>query len=148
MFYGEFHHTIDEKGRLIMPAKYREQLGASFFITKDLWNKEEERCLFVYPQSEFNELSQKLHKLSNSSKEARFMNRYFFSSVQDTAVDKQGRVLLTTELREHACINREVVLVGVDTHIEIWDLEKWEAYNASDTLEMDKLAESLGELGI
>lgn len=149
MFYGEFHHSIDDKGRLIMPSKYREQLGPLFYITKDLWNQEEEKCLYIYPQEAFDELRQKLRNLSKGSKQARVLSRVFFASVQDTSLDKQGRVLINGDLKKHAELDKEVVFVGVDDHIEIWNSQKWEAYNDTESFEMDDtLAESLGALGI
>lgn len=149
MFYGEFRHGIDDKGRLIIPSKYRESLGPLFYITKDLWNQENEKCLYIYPQEAFDELREKLRGLSKGSQQARVLSRRFYASVQDTSIDKQGRVLINQDLKSHAQLDKEVVLVGVDDHIELWNSDKWDAYNDADNFEMDDtLAESLGALGI
>ena len=148
-FYGEYHQNIDDKGRLIIPSKYRPALGSLFYITKDLWNQEDEKCLYIYPQEGFDALREKLARLSKGPKQSRALSRAFYASVQDSTIDKQGRVLIGSELKEHAGLNREIVFVGVDDHIEVWDQEKWDAYNDAGSFEMDDaLAESLGALGI
>ena len=150
MFYGEYRHSLDDKGRIIMPAKYREQLGGKFYITKDLWGKEKECCLFVYSEEGFNQLADKLRKMHNSQEEIRRHNRRFFPSVQDTEADKQGRVGISAELREYAGLEKDVVLAGLDDHIEIWNRESWEAYNSDDAdiYETGTLAESFDVNGI
>ena len=149
MFYGEFYQNIDDKGRVIIPAKYRPALGSLFYITKDLWNQEDEKCLYIYPQEAFDELREKLRGLSKGPKNSRALSRAFYASVQDSTIDKQGRVLINADLKEHAELKKEIVFVGVDEHIEVWDKEKWIAYNDAQSLETDEqLAESLGALGI
>lgn len=150
MFYGEYRHSLDDKGRIIMPAKYREQLGGKFYITKDLWGKENECCLFVYSEEGFNQLADKLRRMHNSQEEIRRHNRRFFSSVQDTETDKQGRVVITADLREYAGLDKDIVLAGLDDHIEIWNRESWEAYNSDDAdiYKTGKLAESFDDNGI
>jgi MraZ protein len=149
VFFGEFHHSLDEKGRIIMPTKYRNQLGETFFITIDLWGQEEEKCLCVYPEKSFRELTGKLRAIGTSDVENRKLYRKFYSHVQDTATDKQGRVMIDQELRRHAGLEKDIVLAGQDDHIEIWDREKWEAYNSDDEFfKSSKLAEELRASGI
>ncbi len=148
-FYGVYHQNIDEKGRVIIPSKYRPALGSLFYVTKDLWNQEEEKCLYIYPQEGFDALREKLRSLSKGPKMSRALNRTFYASVQDSAMDKQGRVLINADLKDHAELKKEIVFVGVDDHIEVWDQDKWNAYNDADSFEMDDtLAESLGALGV
>ena len=135
MFFGEFHHSLDEKGRIIMPTKYRNQLGETFFITIDLWGQEEEKCLCVYPEKSFRELTGKLRAIGTSDVENRKLYRTFYSHDQ--------------ELRRHAGLEKDIVLAGQDDHIEIWDREKWEAYNSDDEFfKSSKLAEELRASGI
>ena len=149
MFFGEYRHSVDDKDRIIMPAKFREQLGNVFYITIDLWGKEEEKCLYVYAEEDFKVLCDKLRQMAASDSETRKLYRKFYSRVQDTSVDKQGRVMLATELREHAGLDKDIVLAGQDDHIEIWNREKWEAYNEDDEFfESNKLAEGLKASGI
>lgn len=149
MFYGEYYHSVDDKGRIIIPSKYREQLGDVFYITMDLFGREEEACLCVYPEKNFQELSDKLRRMSLSEPESRKLHRRFFTHVLDTATDKQGRVMLTNELRDYAGLEKDIVLAGQDDHIEIWDLAKWKAYNQDEEFfKSDKLAEELRASGI
>lgn len=149
MFFGEYHHSVDDKGRIIMPAKFREQLGGTFYITIDLWGREEEPCLYIYAEDGFQELCDKLRQMAASDPETRKLYRKFYSRVQDTSVDKQGRVMLTPELREHAKLDKDIVLAGQDDHIEIWDRKKWEVYNEDEEFfKSSKLAESLKASGI
>lgn len=149
MFYGEYHHSLDEKGRLIMPSKFREQLGDVFYIAIDLWGQEEEKCLCAYPEKSFRNLCEKLRNMAATDSETRKLFRKFYSHVQDTSLDKQGRVMLSSELKEHASLEKEIVLAGQDDHIEIWNREKWEAYNEDiEFFKSDKLAEGLKASGI
>ncbi len=149
MFYGEYHHSVDDKGRIIMPAKYREQLGVVFYVTIDLWGKEEEACLCVYPEESFRALTNKLRTIGASAQENRKLYRKFYSHVQDTQTDKQGRVMISPELRQHAGLDKDIVLAGQDDHIEIWDQKKWEAYNEDASFfDSEQLAEELRASGI
>ncbi len=149
MFFGEYRHSVDDKGRIIMPAKFREQLGNIFYITIDLWGKQEEKCLCVYAEEGFRALCEKLRQLGSSDIDVRKLYRKFYSHVQDTSTDKQGRVMISAELREHAGLDKDIVLAGQDDHIEIWNRDKWEAYNADDEFfKSDKLAEGLKASGI
>ena len=120
MLLGEFNHNIDEKGRLIIPAKLREDLGDSFVICNGL-----EGCLFVYSQEEWNKFVAELESLPRMNKDARIFKRYFFGSASEGSFDKQGRVLVPPSLRKNAHLEKEVVLVGVQDRVEIWDKALW-----------------------
>ncbi len=142
MFMGEYNHTIDAKGRLIMPSKFRESLGDEFVVTKGL-----DGCLFVYPNEEWNAFEEKLRTLPLTNKNARSFSRYFLAGAATCEVDKQGRILVPSALREFAELEKEVVLVGVLSRIEIWSKSKWEENN--DAYEnMDDIAEHMEELGL
>ena len=133
MFMGEYNHTIDAKGRLIVPSKFREQLGDNFVVTKGL-----DGCLFLYDQTEWTRLNEKLHNLPLNNKNARILTRHFLASADECEVDKQGRILLSAPLRSFAKIDKDVILVGVGSRIEIWSRESWEEANAD--LDIDDIA--------
>ena len=142
MFMGEYNHTIDAKGRLIVPAKFREALGDEFVVTKGL-----DGCLFVYSNSEWNAFEEKLRTLPLTNKNARQFTRFFLAGAAACEVDKQGRILLPQVLRESAKLEKDVVLVGVASRIEIWSKEVWEeSVNTYDT-DMDEVAENMENLG-
>ncbi|MBP2644871.1 MAG: cell division protein MraZ [Firmicutes bacterium] len=143
MFMGEYLHTIDNKGRLTFPAKFRDLLGETFVATKGLDN-----CLFVYTQGEWAMLEEKLKKLPMAKPEARAFVRFFFSGAAEVQCDKQGRVLLPPNLREHAALDKDVVVIGVSNRVEIWDKTNWDAYNNEIGPEVTKIAENLVDLGI
>ncbi|HHV98117.1 MAG TPA: division/cell wall cluster transcriptional repressor MraZ [Clostridiaceae bacterium] len=143
MFYGEYQHSVDAKGRVIVPSRFREGLGDKFIITKGLDN-----CLFVYSLDEWSNLETKLKSLPLSSKDARAFIRFFFSGATECEVDKQGRILIPANLREYAGLEKEIYIIGVSTRVEIWDKLKWEAYNSDDNLSADKIAEKMEQLGI
>ncbi|MDY0234591.1 MAG: division/cell wall cluster transcriptional repressor MraZ [Gudongella sp.] len=143
MFIGEYQHTTDEKGRLIIPSKFREPLGQEFVMTKGLDN-----CLFVYPKSEWEVIENKLKSLPLTNKDARAFVRFFFSGASECALDKQGRVLIPVNLREHSKIDKDTVIIGVATRLEIWSKTEWENYNDDDSLSYDSIAERMAELGI
>lgn len=143
MFYGEYQHSVDPKGRVIVPSKFREGLGERFIITKGLDN-----CLFVYSLDEWGNLEAKLKTLPLSSKDARAFIRFFFSGATECEVDKQGRILVPSNLREYAGLEREIYIIGVSTRVEIWDKSKWETYSSDDNLSADKIAEKMEQLGI
>ncbi|MFY9175656.1 MAG: division/cell wall cluster transcriptional repressor MraZ [Peptococcia bacterium] len=143
MFTGEFQHSIDDKGRLIMPAKFREMLGESFMLTKGL-----DGCLFVYPQAEWRNLENKLKNLPFTNKDARAFARFFFSGASECETDKQGRILLASNLREYAQINKDVVIIGVGTRLEIWSKEIWAGYSNEVEGNYEELAEKLVELDL
>ncbi len=143
MFIGEYQHTIDNKGRIIIPSKFRAELGEVFVMTKGLDN-----CLFVYPKSEWSILEEKLKKLPLTNRDARAFVRFFFSGACECELDKQGRVLIPPNLREHSKLDKDAVVIGVSTRIEIWSKEEWDAYNNDDSLSYDSIAEKMAELGI
>jgi MraZ protein len=123
MFMGEFQHGVDAKGRLIVPAKLREGLGERFIATKGL-----ENCLFVFPPSEWEAFGEKLKAMPLASGAARAFTRLFFSGATECELDPQGRILLPANLREYAAIDKDVVIVGVSSRVEIWARTKWEEY--------------------
>lgn len=141
MFMGEYNHTIDAKGRLIIPSKFRETLGDEFVVTKGL-----DGCLFVYPNEEWSSFEEKLRTLPLTNKNARQFSRFFLAGAASCEVDKQGRILIPGVLREFAQLEKEVVLVGVLSRIEIWSRAKWEESNVYD--DMDEIAEHMEELGL
>ncbi len=143
MFIGEFQHTLDPKGRLIIPAKFREDLGYEFVITKGL-----DGCLFVYPKSEWAVMENKMKALPLTNKKARTFKRFFFSGASECTLDRQGRVLIPGNLREYAGLTKDVVLAGVTTHLEIWDRNMWDEVNDMDNIDFDEVAEAMSELGI
>lgn len=141
MFMGEYNHTIDAKGRLIVPSKFREALGDTFVVTKGL-----DGCLFVYDNKEWNAFEEKLKSLPLTNKEARQFARFFLAGAAEVEVDKQGRILVPNILREFAQISRDVVLIGVASRIEIWSRERFEGIAAFE--DMDEIAEHMAELGL
>jgi len=141
MFMGEYNHTVDEKGRLIIPAKYREELGNEFVVTKGL-----DGCLFAYGLSEWQVLEEKLRALPLTNKDARAFARFMLAGAASVEIDKQGRILLPQVLRNFAKIEKEVVLIGVASRFEIWNKTKWEENSIDDNVE--ELAEKMENLGI
>jgi MraZ protein len=142
MFMGEFFHSIDEKGRLTMPAKFRECLGERFVINKGLDN-----CLFVYPMSEWTNLAQKLDTLPFTSSDARKFSRIILSGASEYELDRQGRILLPANLREYMRLEKDAVIIGVSSRVEIWAKEVWEAYSQNALLNYEGLAEKIVGFG-
>lgn len=143
MFMGEYQHNIDAKGRIIFPVKFRERLGSGFVATKGL-----DGCLFVYTSSEWEIIEEKLRQLPTASKDARAFVRFFFSGAIELDCDKMGRVLLPTNLREYAALEKEIVTIGVGGRIEVWDSERWKKYNEESDEAVTNIAEQLVSLGI
>lgn len=141
MFMGEYNHTIDAKGRLIMPSKFRESLGDTFMVTKGL-----DGCLFVYAMDEWANFEAKLKTLPLTNTKARKFTRFFLAGATTCEVDKQGRILLPASLRKHANLDKDVALVGVGSRVEIWDKDIWDETNTYD--DMDEIAENMEGLGI
>jgi MraZ protein len=133
---------LDQKGRLIIPSKFREILGGSFVLTKGL-----DACLFVYPKDEWAVLEQKLKALPFTQKDARAFIRFFFAGAVEVEMDKQGRILIPPQLREHAHIDKDVVVIGVSNRVEIWSQEQWESYSNDAAVSYEDIAEKL-DLGI
>ncbi|AJD27143.1 division/cell wall cluster transcriptional repressor MraZ [Clostridium botulinum] len=142
MFIGEYNHGLDTKNRIIIPAKFREELGKNFVLTKGL-----DGCLYVYPKSQWEVLQKKLETLPLTNKNARAFVRFFFSGAHELELDKQGRTLIPQNLLEYGQIQKEIVSIGVSNRIEIWSKEKWEEYNNSN-IDYDSIAEQMSELGI
>lgn len=126
MFLGEFKHTVDSKGRLTIPAKFRPQLAAGVVITRGI-----DRCLFLFSMAEWEKLSQQVSQLPITQQEAREFRRLIFSGASDVVPDKQGRILIPSYLREYANLDSEVVIVGNNTYIEIWNAEAWQEAKAN-----------------
>lgn len=141
MFMSEYNHTVDAKGRLIIPAKFRETLGDEFVVSKGM-----DGCLFVYANEDWNAFEQKLTSLPLINREARQFARFFLAGAAQVEVDKQGRILLPAALRTFAGIDKDVVLVGVGSRIEIWSREKWEVMDADEN--MDDIAAAMESLGL
>ncbi len=143
MFLGEFNHSLDPKGRVIIPSKFREALGEEFIITKGLDN-----CLFVFPKEEWKVLEAKLKDLPLTLKDARAFVRFFFSGATEASLDKQGRVLIPQNLRDHCRLDKDAVIIGVPNRIEIWSSDLWDEYTNDENLSYESIAEHMAELGI
>ena len=141
MFMGEYNHSIDNKGRLIIPAKFREQLGDTFVVTQGL-----DGCLFIYANEEWEAFTEKLKQLPLTNLKARKFTRYFLAGATSCEVDKQGRILLPQKLRQSADLTKDVVLAGVGSRIEIWDSARWEENSTYE--DMEEIAENMEGLGI
>ncbi|GAK39687.1 division/cell wall cluster transcriptional repressor MraZ [Paenibacillus urinalis] len=138
MFMGEFQHSIDDKGRMIIPAKFRDALGPSFVVTRGL-----DQCLFVYPMNEWSILEQKLKALPLMKSDARAFTRFFFSGATECELDKQGRVNLPMNLRDYAKMDKECVVLGVSNRVEIWSKGIWEQYYSQSEETFNDIAEKL-----
>ena len=138
MFMGEYHHNIDDKGRLIIPAKFREGLGDEFIVTRGI-----ENCLFVYSKKDWEKIVEKLESLPFTKKDARSFNRFFLSGATNAEVDKQGRINITSPLISYANIKKECVIIGVGDRLEIWSLEDWNNFFYSAKDNMSDIAENL-----
>jgi len=143
MFFGEFNHNIDDKGRMSIPARFREDLGDKFYITKGL-----DQCLFVFSNDEWQLFQETLKKLPLTKADARGFVRFFYAGAMECSLDKQGRININQNLREHANILKEASVIGVGERIEIWSRQSWENYNAPDNMNYDDIAERMAELGI
>lgn len=141
MFMGEYNHTIDAKGRIIVPSRFRETLGDEFVVTKGL-----DGCLFVYDNHEWAVFEEKLKSLPITNKDARAFVRFFLAGAASVEVDKQGRILLPGSLREFASLQKEAVLIGVGSRIEIWSRERWE--DVASFEDMNTVAEHMADLGL
>lgn len=141
MFMGEYNHTIDAKGRLIVPSRFRDILGDEFVVTKGL-----DGCLFVYANDEWQKFEEKLTALPLTSKNAREFVRFFHAGAASVEVDKQGRILLPGNLRTFGNLEKDVVLVGVGSRIEIWSKDRWD--QEGDGNNMEDIAEQMESLGL
>ncbi|EPY10282.1 MULTISPECIES: division/cell wall cluster transcriptional repressor MraZ [Paenibacillus] len=138
MFMGEYQHSIDDKGRLIIPAKLRDSLGITFILTRGL-----DQCLFVYPMNEWEALEQKLKALPLMKADARAFTRFFFSGASECEWDKQGRVTIPSHLRGYAHLEKECMVIGVQNRVEIWSKDAWEQYVEQSESAFNEIAETL-----
>ena len=143
MFMGECHHNIDAKGRIIVPSRFREELGEHFVITKGL-----DKCLFVYTLAEWKKLEDKLRLLPLTSVDARKFVRYFFAGAIECEVDAQGRIVIPQNLRSYASLEKQIVSIGVADRVEIWNEEKWRIYNDEENFVDNELEAKMAEFGI
>jgi len=141
MFMSEYSHSVDPKGRLIVPAKFREDLGETFVVSKGM-----DGCLFVYANEDWKAFEQKLTSLPLINKEARQFVRFFLAGAAQVELDKQGRILLPSNLRDFAGLEKDVVLVGVGSRVEIWSKEKWDTMSADE--DMDNITAVMADLGL
>lgn len=142
MLIGEYNHNIDSKGRLILPSKFRTELGDRFIVTKGF-----DGCLYGYSVEEWKAIEEKIKTLPLvTGKDARNFTRFFFSSAIECEIDSQGRILISQNLREFAELKKEIVIIGVSSRIEIWSKEKWDEYNESQ--DSEDIAEKMTFLGI
>ena len=139
MFIGEYEHSVDVKGRIIMPSKLREDIGEKFIVTKGL-----DKCLFAYSKSEWRNFEEKLKTLPLTNKNARDFVRFFLSGAIECEIDKQGRFLVSSNLRTYANID----MIGVGNRLEIWNKEAWTSYSSEENISADEIAENMTMLGI
>ena len=140
MFIGEYHHSVDDKGRLIIPSKFRDELGTKFIITRGI-----ENCLFVYSLDSWNEIVRKIESLPFTKKDARTFARFFLSGASEAEFDKQGRINITSPLISYANITKECVVIGTGDRLEIWSEESWNDFFTSAKDSMSDIAENLFE---
>lgn len=143
MFMGEYQHNIDAKGRMIVPAKFREGLGSTFVITRGL-----DECLFVYPMDEWQILEEKLKKLPLTKKDARAFTRFFFSGAMECEVDRQGRINIPQPLRTYAKLDKKCTVIGVSNRVEVWSSDTWEDYMDTSEESFAEIAENLMDFDI
>ncbi|HWO77854.1 MAG TPA: division/cell wall cluster transcriptional repressor MraZ [Bacillus sp. (in: firmicutes)] len=143
MFMGEYHHNIDQKGRIIIPARFREDLGEAFVLTRGL-----DQCLFGYPQQEWKAMEEKMKGLPLTKKDARAFTRFFFSGASECEIDKQGRINIPQTLLQYAKLEKECVVVGVSSRIEIWSKPVWEEYFAASEESFSEIAENMIDFDI
>jgi MraZ protein len=140
MFIGEYHHSIDDKGRVIIPSKFRYELGEKFVITRGI-----DECLFVYPKTEWVNIVSKLNELSFTRKDVRSFQRFFLSGATECEFDKQGRINVTSPLVDYADLTKECVVIGVNDRIEIWSKDNFDKFLTSNIENIADIAENLFE---
>lgn len=143
MFIGEYNHNLDEKGRLAIPVKFREELKGGAVVTKGL-----DGCLFLYPITEWKLLADKLSHLPISQANTRAFARLMLAGAMDVSLDKQGRIVIPDYLRKYVNLSKQVVINGLYNRLEIWDEAAWEAYKQKTEADSGEIAEQLGEIGI
>lgn len=137
MFMGEYHHQLDDKGRITIPSKLRFELGEEFIITKGL-----DGCLFIYPKNEWNEIAKKYKELPNT-KDARNYLRFFLSGANTCEFDKQGRINISGPLIKYANLEKDCIIIGVNERLEIWSKERWEEFLSKNEDSISDIADSL-----
>jgi len=135
---GEYQHSVDAKGRLIVPAKFRDALGETFVVTRGLDN-----CLFGYPMDEWRKLEEKLKDLPMTKKDTRAFARFFFSGATEVEIDKQGRINIPSTLMQYAHLVKECIVLGVSNRIEIWAKDAWETYFSESEQSFNEIAENM-----
>lgn len=143
MFIGEYSHTIDEKGRMSIPAKFRRDLSSGVVITRGL-----DHCLFVYTRTEWEQMAEKLAALPLTQKQSRAFARLMLAGAWDAQLDSQGRVKLPDYLCSYASLGKHVTVTGLGSRLEIWNEDKWNEYKAQTEADSDNIAESMSDLGI
>lgn len=143
MFIGEYHHTLDEKGRMSVPAKFRADLAQGAVVTRGL-----DRSLFLYPKDEWQKLAEKLAALPFGQSDTRAFARLMLAGAMEVEVDKSGRVLLPEYLRSYAGLSKDVVVAGLYNRLEIWDEAVWKDYAAKTEDQGNEIAERLGSIGV
>jgi MraZ protein len=143
MFIGEYQHNLDSKGRIAIPVKFRREIGTGAIITRGL-----DHCLFVFSAKEWEMLAQKLNAMPFAKSDARAFARLMLAGAMEADIDKQGRVLIPDYLRNYSALKKQVIVAGVYSRLEIWDLESWRQYKSKIESSGDEIAEKLGELGI
>ncbi len=142
-FIGEYYHSIDAKGRVIIPLKFREALGDKFYISKGL-----DGCLWIHPSEEWAAFRASLRELSAIDEDSRRFKRFFLAGAAECELDKQGRILIPGPLRNYSELTKDVVLAGMDNRIEIWSQEKWDGEDEINNANMNKIAARLSGMGI
>jgi len=143
MFIGEYKHNMDSKGRLAVPAKFRQMLDEGAVVTRGLDN-----CLFLYSKEEWEKIAKKLANLPIGQSKARAFSRLMLAGAMDVEFDNQGRITLPEYLRSFANLNKKTIIAGLFDRLEIWDEETWDKYKQSAESESTEIAEALGELGV
>lgn len=143
MFIGEYHHQLDDKGRIAVPMKFRSDLAKGAVVTRGL-----DTSLFLLPVEEWGKLATSLSGLPLGQSNSRAFARLMLAGAMDVKLDKQGRFIIPEYLRNYAKLNKKVVIVGINTRLELWDEETWEEYRKKTEADAESIAEKLGELGI
>ena len=143
MFSGTYYHSVDTKGRVIIPAKFRAGLSSGLILNRGLDN-----CLFLYPMSEWMKLVEKMKEIPLTNKEGRVFVRMMFANAVEAEMDKQGRLLIPSVMREYANIDKDLVSIGVGERVELWSKEEWESYNNQDAFDEDAFVEKMSAIGV
>ncbi len=143
MFIGEYHYTIDDKARLAVPVKFRDDFNKGAVVTRGI-----DTCLFLYPKKEWEVLAQKLAQLPLAQAKTRAFSRLMLAGAMDVDLDKQGRIILPDYLRQYAQVNKKAVVAGLYNRLEIWDEKRWEEYKSKTEGDSPEIAEALSGLGV